>query len=92
MPLYRNTPSPIKDLVSSSSKYLLTIEAHTTVVLTFQLNSLYSLTLIPFFMPGFFFFFPMHGGGIMAEMWAHIADSRNISMYLLLLSIIQEMI
>ena len=35
----------------------------------------------------FFFFFPMHGGGIMAEIWAHIEDSRNISMYLLLLSI-----
>lgn len=56
------------------------------VVLTVQLlYSLYSLTPIPFYMP--LFFFPMHGGGIMAEIWAHIADSRNISMYLLLLSI-----
>lgn len=29
----------------------------------------------------------LYGGGIMAEIWAHIEDSRNISMYLLLLSI-----
>lgn len=83
LPLYTNTPSPIKDLVSSLSKYLLTIEAYNLVVLTFQLNSLCSWSRSPFYL----LVFSMHAGEIMAEIWGHSADSRNISLYLLLLSI-----
>lgn len=47
------------------------------VVLTFQLNALYSFVgLNPFNM--LFFVTSTHGGGIVAEIWGHNTDSRNI--------------